>query len=260
MDSRNVCKFPAYSMSDRLSVSSFVLECKEVLGKKIKLPANRIILVVSGEGIFDFSGREISYATGSLVFGFKSEIFSCVESVKTEYMYIDFEGFRADELFSRFSINPIQRSFSGFESITPLWKESLSRSDEKNIDLASESVLLYTFSRIIDTSSNTKNNLVNKMIEIIENNFTDTQLSLASIAEELSYNPKYLSQLFKSKVGVGYNEYLTSVRVKFAISLFDMGLDSVKNVALLSGFSDPLYFSSVFKKVTGLVPREYKSK
>ncbi len=259
MDSRNVCKFPVHTMSDRLSVLRFVLECKEVVGKKIKLPANRIILVVSGEGVFDFSGREVTYSAGSLVFGFKGELFSCRETAKTEYMYIDFEGLRADELFSRFSINTIQRSFSGFESITPMWKESLSRADEKNIDLASESVLLYTFSRIMDTS-NAKNSLVNKMIEIIENNFTDTQLSLASIAEELSYNPKYLSQLFKSKVGVGYNEYLTSVRVKYAISLFDMGLDSVKNVALLSGFSDPLYFSSVFKKVTGLVPREYKSK
>ena len=259
MDSRNVCKFPVHTMSDRLSVSSFVLECKEVLGKKVKLRANRIILVVSGEGVFDFSGREVVYSTGNLVFGFKGETFSCTETAKTEYMYIDFEGLRADELFSRFSINSIQRSFSGFENISPLWKESLSRADEKNIDLATESVLLYTFSRIIDTS-NTKNNLVNKMIEIIENNFTDTQLSLASIAEELSYNPKYLSQLFKKKVGVGYNEYLTSIRLKFAINLFDMGLDSVKNVAVLSGFSDPLYFSSVFKKATGLAPREYRAK
>ena len=42
--------------------------------------------------------------------------------------------------------------------------------------------------------------------------------------------------------------HLEDVRIKYAISLFNEGLDSVKNVALLSGFSDPLYFSKVFAK------------
>ena len=47
-------------------------------------------------------------------------------------------------------------------------------------------------------------------------------------------------------------------RVKFAVSLFDHGIDSVKNVAALSGFSDPLYFSSVFKKSIGCSPSDYR--
>ena len=45
-----------------------------------------------------------------------------------------------------------------------------------------------------------------------------------------------------------------------AQSLFNEGLDSVKNVALLSGFSDPLYFSKVFKKRVGCAPTEYISR
>ena len=47
------------------------------------------------------------------------------------------------------------------------------------------------------------------------------------------------------------------MRLKYAVSLFDYGLDSVKNVAILSGFADPLYFSSVFKESIGISPREY---
>jgi AraC-like DNA-binding protein len=61
-------------------------------------------------------------------------------------------------------------------------------------------------------------------------------------------------------MGVSYTDYLRSLRLKFAVSLFDRGLDSVKNVALLSGFTDPLYFSTVFKKHIGLSPKEYKEK
>jgi YesN/AraC family two-component response regulator len=86
------------------------------------------------------------------------------------------------------------------------------------------------------------------MIEITEDNFKDPVLSLTTVAQALSYNPKYLSHAFKESMGVGYAEYLRSIRIRFAVSLLDLGIDSIKNVALLSGFTDPLYFSTVFKK------------
>ena len=58
-------------------------------------------------------------------------------------------------------------------------------------------------------------------------------------------------------MGVGYTEYLRTYRIKYAVSLFEHGIDSVKNVALLSGFTDPLYFSTVFKKHIGSSPKNY---
>ena len=73
----------------------------------------------------------------------------------------------------------------------------------------------------------------------------------------MNYHPKYISHLFKEKMGVSYSEYLRSVRLKYAVTLLDHGIDSVKNVALLSGFSDPLYFSKVFKDSIGISPSGY---
>lgn len=96
------------------------------------------------------------------------------------------------------------------------------------------------------------------MLEITEEQFNDPGLSIASLAETLGYNAKYLSHTFKDKMGIGYTEYLRNLRIKYAISLLDHGIDSVKNVALLSGFTDPLYFSTVFKKSVGVSPKEYK--
>ena len=66
-----------------------------------------------------------------------------------------------------------------------------------------------------------------------------------------------LSSLFKKSTGLTYSEYLRSIRIRFAVTLFDSGLELVKNVSLLSGFSDPLYFSAVFKKSVGVSPKEY---
>ena len=130
---------------------------------------------------------------------------------------------------------------------------------EENLDLTGESLLLFTFSRLYSGSSADRG-LIGKIIEITEDNFTDSELSITSLSKTLSYHPKYLSHLFKTKTGVGYSEYLRSLRIRYATTLFDHGLDSVKSVALLSGFSDPLYFSTVFKKSTGLSPKEYKEK
>ena len=108
--------------------------------------------------------------------------------------------------------------------------------------------------------SDLQNDLINTILEITEEQFTNPELSVSSIAKELNYNAKYISHIFKEKMEVSYTEYLRNTRIKYAVTLLDHGIDSVKNVALLSGFSDPLYFSSVFKKTIGMSPKEYKKR
>lgn len=131
-----------------------------------------------------------------------------------------------------------------------------SAASEKTIDLVTESMLLYAFSRL-EFSESSQNNVVMQIIRLSEKSFSDSSLSLETLAQKLGYNPKYISHIFKKKMKIGYCEYLRSLRIKYAVSLFDSGLDSVKNVAFLSGFSDPLYFSTVFKKTTGKSPKDY---
>lgn len=258
MKSKNICKFISPSLPDNLMVSHFILESNpQIMRKQETLKTNRVILVVEGEGIFNIGKSEYNFSSGSLVFAFSGESFSAQFEGECEYMYIGFSGTRAEELFRRFDIRTKNRDFSGFDGLIPLWQESLSRADSQTIDLASESILLYTFSRLSGTNAQ-RGSLINKIIEISEEQFKDPELSIATIAKALSYNPKYLSHIFKEKMGIGYSEYLRTLRIKFAVSLFEHGIDSVKNVALLSGFSDPLYFSTVFKKTTGVSPKDYK--
>ena len=260
MKNKNICKFISPSLPDTLSVSCFVLESKpEVMKEKNILNEHRTLLVIQGSGYFNIDDARIPISAGSLVFAFKGECFcaECTDSL--QYMYISFSGSRAESLFKRFDIKKNSRVFSGFDGMIPLWKESLSRASVQNVDLASESILLYTFSRIFGDFTE-RNSIVNKIVEISEENFTDPDLSITSIAETLAYSSKYLSHIFKEKTGTTYSEYLRSLRIKFAVSLFDHGIDSVKNVAILSGFSDPMYFSAVFKKNIGVSPKDYKKR
>ena len=51
--------------------------------------------------------------------------------------------------------------------------------------------------------------------------------------------------------------YLRELRIRHALFLMEQGVASVKNVALLSGFGDALYFSKVFTAEQGISPKAY---
>lgn len=259
MTNKNICKFSTPLISNSLYISQFIFETdKETMKKPVTLKEKRMYLISKGDGKMEIDSKELNFQAGDLIFAFNGERITVTEANQCEFMYIDFDGIRAAELLRRFAIIDNNRKFSGFDGLIPFWKESLMRASKENIDLSAESILLYSFSRFSALTPR-ENPLINKIIELTEENFKDVNFRINTVADELGYNAKYISHIFKEKSGVAYSEYLRDLRIKYAISLFDHGLDSVKNVAALSGFSDPLYFSTVFKKCIGVTPKEYKN-
>ena len=260
MKSQNVCKFPIPDAYSDFFVSCFVLETdNQAMLKENKLSNHRMILVERGEGEFIFDNEHCKFSSGSLIFGFKGETFHLGTGKEVSYIYIDFSESRGNNLFSRFGINKSSRQFDSFNGLIPFCKDCLLRTEESNVDIVSESVLLYVFSRLTSKVS-MKDDTITKIIEFTEENFKNPDLSISIVAKSIGYNPKYLSHLFKEKMKVNYSEYLRAYRFKYAISLFELGISSIKNVAFLSGFSDPLYFSNSFKKSIGVSPKEFISK
>lgn len=255
--SKNICKFVPADIASQLMPTQFILETdSEAMRNATPKPVYRMVLITNHSGKLSLNNGSYRCSAGDIIMLFENEIYFFEGEAGFQYMYIDFKGLRSNELFRRFGINESNRMFSGFEGLIPLWMESLSRASKENIDLVSESILLYTFSKL-NYVHEKYDSCVNKIIEITEEDFSNPQLSISFIAEELGYNPKYLSHIFKKKSGIGYSEYLQNFRIKYAISLFENGIDSIKNVALLSGYTDPLYFSTVFKNKIGVSPKTY---
>ncbi len=260
MKEKNICKFVTASSLEKLETYRFIYETdKEVMSKENEVHSNRAILIKQGKGIIEINKDSHNFEPGYLIFVFSGETMKIVQKSDCEYMYIDFGGDRATALFNRFAISRVNRIFKGFDGLIPLWHDSLYRASEINLDLVSEGLLLYAFSRFSEDSEG-KNSIVNKILLLTEENFTSSDISLSDLAKELSYNSKYLSHIFKEKMGISYSEHLRNLRIKYAVSLLDHGIDSVKNVAFLSGFTDPLYFSTVFKKTVGVSPKDYKKR
>ncbi len=251
----NICKFINYERDFTLFTKNFVLEKNALSQPPYVLSHNTLFLFTEGTGKLCFNEREELLSPGRIYFGFQGERFAC-HSKNAVYMYITFGGSRCENLFARFGITYASRSFPVTQNLITFWQDNLVRAGEEDIDLISECVLTYTFSRLVKVERNVED-VVYRMIRYAEDNFSDESLSLATLSEEFGYNAKYLSHRFKEQTGEGFTSFLNNLRIKNALFLFDHGVNAVKNVALLCGYFDPLYFSKVFKEKTGMSPKEY---
>jgi two-component system response regulator YesN len=92
----------------------------------------------------------------------------------------------------------------------------------------------------------------------IEANFAGN-ISLESVAESIALSPPYFSRLFSSQAGKTFIDYLTDLRMAKACQLLREGKLSIKEISSAIGYSDPNYFSRIFKKIIGQTPSEYRT-
>ncbi|MDR1174820.1 MAG: helix-turn-helix domain-containing protein [Treponema sp.] len=98
-----------------------------------------------------------------------------------------------------------------------------------------------------------------KAREYIDRNFAAEDISLHSMAAHVGVSPNHLSAVFAQETGENFIEYLTRVRIERAKRLLSTTAMKSTDIAFETGFSDPHYFSFIFKKNTGLSPREYRN-
>ena len=84
------------------------------------------------------------------------------------------------------------------------------------------------------------------------------EISLSLLAEEFHLSSQYISQLFKSEIGVGFLAYLTNIRMKQAKKLLLTTPLSIADVAERSGYGDYRVFTKVFRKSEGITPSQYR--
>jgi two-component system response regulator YesN len=94
--------------------------------------------------------------------------------------------------------------------------------------------------------------------DYIECNFAKKRLSVDQICQDLFISPSYLSRLLKQHLGKTFVNALTDFRIEKAKQLIAASDLNIYAVADAVGFSDPHYFSTIFKKVTGMTPSEYR--
>lgn len=98
--------------------------------------------------------------------------------------------------------------------------------------------------------------IVERTKALLKGHFTE-ELTLEGVAKTQNISPQYLSKLFKEETGYTFVEYLTHLRIELAQQLMVASDLSIKEICYNVGYSDPNYFSRLFRKQTGLMPKTF---
>ena len=147
--------------------------------------------------------------------------------------------------FNRYKLLGIQQKMLNMQTIEELFE---------SLEIISVDMAEYMHKRHL----NQKSTIVDKAMRFIEEYFYLEELSLQRVADEVHVSPTYLSSLFKAEKGFNFGDYLMECRMNQAMKLFRETDLKTYEIADKTGYSNPRYFSSSFKKYTGHSPAEFR--
>ncbi len=263
MSGENICRFVPYHKDyHSILTVNFVLECKNLEYAKLKSDdLYKMYYVRSGRGKLHMPGSCNELCEGDIFFTLPSVPY-CLESVENfTFYYISYIGSRGNVIMERLNIWRNNCIFHGCNSVLHNWEEGIQARGDLT-DIASEAVLLYTFTylgsrmKAKETDIRT-NDTVHRIKKYIDDNFSNPDFSCEMLCAALNYNRKYISSLFKRHMQVGIIDYLNTIRIQHACTMMQQGFTSVTDIANLCGYRDAQYFSRVFKERLKLSPRSY---
>ena len=116
--------------------------------------------------------------------------------------------------------------------------------------------------RIIDYLDKTRKKGITGKVEAarkyIDAEYANKQISLQMVADYVHINLCYLSELFKKHTDKSYIEYLTGRRIEKAEELLACTDFKSYEISDMVGYENATYFSTTFKKMTGISPMDYR--
>ena len=98
-----------------------------------------------------------------------------------------------------------------------------------------------------------------RVMQFVERNY-EKRVSLADAAGLVALSPKYLSRLFKLRVGTGFSEYKIQVRIEKGAELLESADYTIDEISFRVGYENPESFIRLFKKIKGCTPTQYRKR
>lgn len=102
-------------------------------------------------------------------------------------------------------------------------------------------------------------NVLGSILNYCSNN-SDMPLSLDLLERELHISKYYISHMMSSKLNMGFNDYVNSLRVSNACKYLRKTDKSITEISNIVGFNTLRTFNRAFRKQLGITPSEYRTK
>lgn len=113
--------------------------------------------------------------------------------------------------------------------------------------------------KLVSARSRSTRSFVEKAKEYVHDNYANEELALDNICEKLGVSNSYFSSIFKKETGNSFIGYLTDYRMERASRLLIETSEKSYIIAKMVGYTDPNYFSYVFKRKFGVAPSKYRT-
>ena len=97
-----------------------------------------------------------------------------------------------------------------------------------------------------------------KLNIIIHENLSDEEFSVQQLADLMTISRSSLYNKIKIITGLGVNDYINRLRIEKAISLLTNTNLNINEISSEVGFTYPRYFSSTFKQMKGMTPKQFR--
>jgi len=111
-----------------------------------------------------------------------------------------------------------------------------------------------------DKKSKKYDELLNNIMNTLYTKYSDPNLSLNTLAEQVNLSPVYLGRLFKRLTGKSVSDQLNEIRIEKAKEFLTNTNLTISEIVENIGFTNNSYFYTVFKKYQGMSPNDYRQK
>jgi AraC-like DNA-binding protein/mannose-6-phosphate isomerase-like protein (cupin superfamily) len=122
--------------------------------------------------------------------------------------------------------------------------------------------LLGLFRGVVETGTSELNGDIGKVFQakcLVRERFANPDLNVQHIAELLGCSADYLSHLFHVETQERLTHYIQRIRIEGAVLALETTALNISEIAYAGGFTDPTYFTRVFKQHKGMTPHEYRA-
>ena len=109
------------------------------------------------------------------------------------------------------------------------------------------------------TNSKADEDFMKKINAVIHENLSDEGFSVQQLADAMIVSRSSLYSKIKIITGMGVNDYINRLRIEQAMSLLVNTNLNINEISCEVGFTYPRYFSSTFKNMTGMTPKQFRN-
>lgn len=179
--------------------------------------------------------------------------------------WIHFTGERASAMYERYTEQqsvPVfcpfdQRKIDEFELVYNMLEHGFRK---RELEIANLRLQHYIASFVYASElspSIAAGDKIDESITYVKNNL-DKPLSVQDLAEQQQLSVTHYTRLFKVKTGTTPTQYVNDLKIRKSCQYLYFSELSIKEICVELGFSDPYYFSRLFKKTMGMSPANYK--